>query len=71
MFFFLIFFRPPNHSRKLWVGKLEDGTTEENIRDAFSVYGPLEEVIFRDDYAFVIFEEEDHATAAMTALHER
>lgn len=64
-------------SKKLFVGNLDFGTTEEDIRGLFSSYGDIEEVFLPTDkfsgrprgFAFVTLADDDRALAAVDELH--
>jgi RNA recognition motif-containing protein len=51
---------------KLWVGNIEPGTTEDEVRGLFSQFGPIEriKVLSQKNCAFVDFTTIDHALAA-------
>lgn len=64
-------------AKKLFVGGLSWGTTEEGLRAAFESYGPLQEVKIITDrdtgrsrgFGFVTFANDDDATRAMEELN--
>lgn len=66
-------------SKKLFVGNLDWGTTQEELKDLFSQYGEVEEVIIISDretgrakgFGFVTFVNAEDADAAIDALHEQ
>uniref|UniRef100_A0A1I8H435 RRM domain-containing protein n=1 Tax=Macrostomum lignano TaxID=282301 RepID=A0A1I8H435_9PLAT len=53
----------------LYVKNLSSDVTEDQVREAFGSHGPLEKVKRMKDYAFVHFEEREHALKAMEALN--
>ena len=65
--------------KKLYVGNLAFSTTEEELRELFETHGPIESVSVITDretgrargFAFVEFEEDSGAEAAMQALDGR
>ncbi len=65
--------------KKLYVGNLAFSTTEEELRELFETHGPIESVAVITDretgrargFAFVEFEEDSGAQAAMQALDGR
>ena len=65
--------------KKLYVGNLAFSTTEEELRELFETHGPIESVSVITDretgrargFAFVEFEEDSGAQAAMQALDGR
>jgi RNA recognition motif-containing protein len=62
---------PVTPTTKLWVGNIEQGTTEEEIRGLFSQFGTIEriKVLSQKNCAFVDFQVLDHALAAKQALN--
>merc|ERR1712226_612777 len=62
--------RSQNFSRKVWVGNLQGAVTEDDLERAFEKHGAVEEVILRDDYAFIIMQDEDAASKAINALND-
>ena len=64
-------------AKKLYVGNLNYATTEDQLQELFAQYGTVVSVnIINDKYSgrskgfgFVELEEDDAATAAMTALN--
>eukprot|EP01122_Echinamoeba_exundans_P013278 TRINITY_DN576_c0_g1_i1.p1 TRINITY_DN576_c0_g1~~TRINITY_DN576_c0_g1_i1.p1 ORF type:complete len:708 (-),score=132.94 TRINITY_DN576_c0_g1_i1:423-2546(-) len=57
-------------SPNLWVGNLDYGVTEDEVRSLFQKYGPLErvKVLSQKNCAFVTFSMLDHALSAMREL---
>ena len=53
----------------LYVRNLTQDFTEEKLKEAFEVHGPIQRVKKIKDYAFVHFEERDDAVHAMDALN--
>ena len=62
--------RSQNFTRKVWVGNLQGGVTEDDLQRAFEKHGVVEEVILRDDYAFIIMQDEDSAAKAIQSLND-
>ncbi|XP_025833582.1 heterogeneous nuclear ribonucleoprotein R isoform X3 [Agrilus planipennis] len=52
----------------LYVRNLTQEITEEKLKEAFEQYGKVERVKKIKDYAFIHFEEREHAVKAMTEL---
>ncbi len=65
-------------SKKLFVGSLEWGATEQDLQDLFSSYGEVEEAIVIKDkfsgrskgFGFVTFTNEEEADKAAEELNE-
>lgn len=65
-------------SKKLFVGNIDWGTTEEGLRELFSQYGEIEEAIIIKDkfsnrskgFGFVTFAKEEDADKAIAELNE-
>ncbi len=65
-------------SKKLFVGSLEWGVTEQDLQDLFSPYGEIEEAIVIKDkfsgrskgFGFVSFTKEEDADKAAEELNE-
>lgn len=65
-------------SKKLFVGSLEWGVTEQDLQDLFSPYGEIEEAIVIKDkfsgrskgFGFVSFAKEEEADKAIEELNE-
>lgn len=55
--------------RTLFVKNLRDVADEETVRKAFSVFGEVFKVRRMKDYAFVYFNERDHAMAALDKMN--
>lgn len=63
-------------SKKLFVGNIEWGTTEEDLKELFGQYGEIEEAIIIKDrmsgrskgFGFVTFAEDADAEKAIEAL---
>ena len=53
----------------LYVRNLVADVSEEQLREHFEKYGPIERVKKIKDYAFVHFAERDHALLAMDELN--
>lgn len=66
-------------AKKVYVGNMNYGTTEQGIRSLFAQYGEVRSVNVVSDrytgqakgFAFVEMENDDAATAAITALNGR
>lgn len=64
-------------SKKLFVGSLSWGTSDEGLRDAFAVHGEISEAVVITDrdtgrsrgFGFVTFEDDDSADKAIAALN--
>lgn len=63
--------------KKLFIGNIAWGSTQEDIQELFSQYGEVEEVILIKDeqgrlkgFGFVTFTSSEDAAAAMEALNE-
>jgi cold-inducible RNA-binding protein len=64
-------------STKLFVGNLSFGVSEEDLREAFSTHGPVNEInVIKDrmtgrsrGFAFVTMNSEEGARAVIEALH--
>jgi RNA recognition motif-containing protein len=64
-------------SKKLFIGNIEWGTTEDELKELFGKYGEVEEgVIIRDrmsgrskGFGFITFVNEEDADKAMEALN--
>lgn len=64
-------------SKKLFVGNIEWGATEEQLKELFGQYGEVEEAIIIKDrmsgrskgFGFVTFADEANADEAMEALN--
>lgn len=54
----------------LYVRNLVTDVTEDELKDVFAVYGPIERVKKIKDYAFIHFEDRDHAVKAMRSLQD-
>lgn len=52
----------------LYVRNLTQDISEEKLKEAFEQYGKVERVKKIKDYAFVHFEDRDHAVLAMRGL---
>lgn len=52
----------------LYVRNLTQEISEEKLKEAFELYGKVERVKKIKDYAFVHFEDRDHAVLAMRGL---
>jgi RNA recognition motif-containing protein len=55
----------------LYVRNLKSDVTEEQVKEKFEKYGPLERVKKFKDYCFVHFEEREHALKAMAELNKK
>ncbi|XP_073993296.1 synaptotagmin binding cytoplasmic RNA interacting protein isoform X3 [Rhodnius prolixus] len=53
----------------LYVRNLTQDCTEEKLKEAFEVYGKVDRVKKIKDYAFIHFDERDHAVNAMEGLN--
>lgn len=53
----------------LYVRNLSSDVTEEQVREKFGAHGTVEKVKRMKDYAFVHFEEREHALKAMEAMN--
>ncbi|KAG5502735.1 hypothetical protein JKF63_04502 [Porcisia hertigi] len=65
-----------NHGRNLYVKHLPDGITDEKLRELFEPFGKITSCAIMKEpngmikgFAFVCFEDKEHATAAMRALN--
>jgi len=64
-------------SKKLFIGNIEWGTTEDDLKELFGKYGDIEEAIIIKDrmsgrskgFGFVTFTNEEDADKAMEALN--
>ena len=64
-------------SKKLFIGNIDWGSTEDDLRALFSTYGELEEVVIIVDkfsnrpkgFGFVTFVNDDDAAKAMSELN--
>ena len=64
-------------SKKLYVGNLRDDTTEDDLRELFSVYGMVISVVIKRDsvtgvpwgYGFVVMETNEAANAAVKSAN--
>jgi RNA recognition motif-containing protein len=64
-------------SKKLFIGNIEWGTTEDDLKELFGKYGDIEEAIIIKDrmsgrskgFGFVTFANEEDADKAMEALN--
>jgi len=54
----------------LYARNLTQDCTEEAIKQAFEIYGKIERVKKIKDYAFIHFDEREHALKAMESLHQ-
>ena len=54
---------------KLYVGRLEPTCTIENLREAFSPFGTIARLDMKNGYAFVCYEDENAADAALKGLN--
>ena len=65
-------------AKKLFVGNLDWGTTQEELQELFAAYGAVEEAIIINDkfsgrskgFGFVTFAEDADADKATAELHE-
>ena len=57
-------------STRLFVGSLTNNTTEEDLSDLFRKYGTVSKIELRNNYAFVIYENDQDAQEAIRNLHE-
>ena len=65
-------------SKKLFVGNLSWGTTDEDLRTTFAPYGDIEDAVVLKDrdtgrsrgFGFVTFINDEDADKAVGALHE-
>lgn len=65
-------------SKKLFVGNLDWGTTEDELRDLFSKFGDIEDLVVLKDkftgrskgFGFVTFSDDAAADAAVTELDQ-
>merc|ERR1719378_1067880 len=55
---------------KLFVGNLPENCPEDTIRDLFSPYGSVEDVVIIKNYGFVKFANEDDAAKAAKDLNQ-
>ena len=68
-----------NNMKKLFIGNLDWGTTEEQLKELFSQYGEIEEaVIIKDKFSgrskgfgFVSFVNDDEGDKAVEAQNEQ
>lgn len=66
-------------SKKLFVGNIDWGTTDEQLQELFSQYGDIEEAVIIKDrfsgrskgFGFVTFVNDDEADKAAEELHEK
>ena len=74
-----IFIDQKNMAKKLFVGNLDWGMTQEELQELFAEYGEIEEAIIITDkfsgrskgFGFVTFTDDAAADAATEALHEK
>lgn len=65
-------------SKKLFVGNIDWGTTDDQLKEAFEKYGEVEEAIIIKDkfsnrskgFGFVTFPNDEEADKAMAELNE-
>ena len=55
----------------VWLGNMQGAVTEEDLKRAFEKHGAVDKVILKDDYAFIIMQDEDSASKAINALNFR
>jgi heterogeneous nuclear ribonucleoprotein R len=55
----------------LYVRNLTISVSEEKLREVFEAYGKIDRVKKIKDYAFVHFEDRNHASEAMKALNHK
>ena len=66
-------------SKKLFVGNIDWGTTDEQLQELFSQYGDIEEAVIIKDrfsgrskgFGFVTFTNDEDADKAAEELHEK
>lgn len=73
-----IFLQYQKMSKKLFVGNIDWGTTDDQLKEAFEKYGEVEEAIIIKDkfsnrskgFGFVTFPKDEEADQAMSELNE-
>ena len=75
----IYFFSPRQMSKKLFVGNLDWGTTEEELNALFAEFGAVEEAVIIKDrmsgrsrgFGFVTFTNDEDADKAVEGLNEK
>ena len=49
--------KDPNSFTQIYVAKLHKRTREDDLRDAFSKYGRIKEIVLKHSYAFIDFDD--------------
>eukprot|EP01028_Stygiella_incarcerata_P007033 TRINITY_DN2866_c0_g1_i1.p1 TRINITY_DN2866_c0_g1~~TRINITY_DN2866_c0_g1_i1.p1 ORF type:complete len:120 (-),score=29.66 TRINITY_DN2866_c0_g1_i1:40-399(-) len=57
--------QPAIGNRKLFVGGLPENETSDSVRSQFEVYGEIENIVHKGDYAFITFVREEDADRAI------
>jgi RNA recognition motif-containing protein len=60
--------KDPNSYTQVYVAKLHRRTREEDLREAFSRFGNIKDVVLKHSYAFIDFGDHVAATAAVKEM---
>lgn len=59
----------PSESSTVWVGNLDRETTEEALMEAFGSFGPIQSIKLLDSYAFIRYDDPNHASMAIAEMN--
>lgn len=54
---------------RLYVGKLSENVRRQDLTDAFSAYGDIQDILMKDDFAFIEFSNVQAATKALLDMN--
>lgn len=61
--------KDPTSYTQVYVAKLHRRTREDDLREAFSKYGRIKDVVLKHSYAFIDYEDHEAADAALREMN--
>ena len=61
--------KDPETFTQVYVAKLDRKTRESDLKEAFSKFGKIKDIIVKHSYAFINYEDHEAATKAIQDMH--
>jgi RNA recognition motif-containing protein len=63
--------KDPENYTQVYVAKLHRNTTETDLKEAFSKYGKIKEVVLKRAYAFIDYDDHEAASLAVKEMDRK